>query len=97
MANLQVFPDAGSLWHPGRSARLGLGPKAVLASFGELHPRLARQIGAPVGTVAAEIYLDAIPEPRSGNRARAAFAPQNQLRGAIQDLDAIGRHDAEFA
>jgi phenylalanyl-tRNA synthetase beta chain len=75
VANLQVFPDAGSVWHPGRSARLGLGPKAVLASFGELHPRLARQIGAPAGTVAAEIYLDAIPEPRSGNRARPAFAP----------------------
>jgi phenylalanyl-tRNA synthetase beta chain len=25
--------------------------------------------------VAVEIYLDAIPEPRSGNRARAAYAP----------------------
>jgi phenylalanyl-tRNA synthetase beta chain len=74
-ANLQVFPDAGDVWHPGRSARLGLGPKAILAAFGELHPRLAKEIGAPAGTVAAEIYLDAIPEPRSGNRARSAYAP----------------------
>jgi phenylalanyl-tRNA synthetase beta chain len=72
---LQVFPNAGEVWHPGRSARLGLGPKAILAAFGELHPRLARDIGAPEGAVAAEIYLDAIPEPRSANRARAAYAP----------------------
>jgi phenylalanyl-tRNA synthetase beta chain len=75
VASLQVFPDAGEVWHPGRSARLGLGPKAILAAFGELHPRLAKQIGAPDGAVAAEIYLDAIPEPRSGARARSAYAP----------------------
>jgi phenylalanyl-tRNA synthetase beta chain len=75
VASLQVFPDAGEVWHPGRSARLGLGPKAILAAIGELHPRLAKQIGAPDGAVAAEIYLDAIPEPRSGARARSAYAP----------------------
>jgi phenylalanyl-tRNA synthetase beta chain len=75
VASLQVFPDAGDVWHPGRSARLGLGPKAILAAIGELHPRLAKQIGAPDGAVAAEIYLDAIPEPRSGARARSAYAP----------------------
>ena len=41
VANLQVFADAGPTWHPGRSAKLGLGPKTIVASFGELHPRLA--------------------------------------------------------
>jgi phenylalanyl-tRNA synthetase beta chain len=75
VASLQLFPDAGPTWHPGRSARLGLGPKAVLASFGELHPRLARALDAPSGTVAAEIYLDAIPASRSNGRARAQFKP----------------------
>jgi phenylalanyl-tRNA synthetase beta chain len=75
VANLQVFPDAGPTWHPGRSARLGLGPKAIVASFGELHPRLQKELDAPEGAVAAEIYLDAIPAPRSAGRARAAYAP----------------------
>jgi len=75
VANLQVFPDAGATWHPGRSARLGLGPKTILASFGELHPGLLKRLDAPAGTVAAEIYLDAIPAPRSSDRARAAYAP----------------------
>ncbi|MEO7787181.1 MAG: phenylalanine--tRNA ligase subunit beta [Sphingomicrobium sp.] len=75
VANLSLFPDAGATWHPGRSATLGLGPKTILAAFGELHPRLAKALDAPAGTVAAEIFLDAIPAPRSSGRARAAFAP----------------------
>jgi phenylalanyl-tRNA synthetase beta chain len=75
VGNLQLFMDAGETWHPGRSAKLGLGPKMVLAAFGELHPRVAKALDAPAGTVAAEIYLDAIPAPRSIERARPAFTP----------------------
>jgi phenylalanyl-tRNA synthetase beta chain len=73
--NLQVFPDAGPTWHPGRSATLRFGPKTIVASFGELHPRLQKSLDAPAGAVAAEIYLDAIPQARSAGRARAAYAP----------------------
>ena len=75
VANLQIFPDAGPTWHPGRSARLGLGPKTIVASFGELHPKLQKELDAPPGAVAADIYLDAIPVPRSSGRARVAYAP----------------------
>jgi len=73
--NLQVAADAGPTWHPGRSATLRLGPKTVLAAFGELHPSLQRSLDAPVGAVAAEIYLDAIPASRSAGHARAAYTP----------------------
>jgi phenylalanyl-tRNA synthetase beta chain len=75
VANLQLFQDAGPSWHPGRSATLGLGPKTILGAFGELHPRLAKALDAPAGTIAAEIYLDVIPAPRSSGRTRPAFAP----------------------
>ena len=75
VGNLQIFPDAGPTWHPGRSARLGLGPKTVLAAFGELHPGLMRSLNAPDGAVAAEIYLDAIPPSRSSGRARSRYTP----------------------
>ena len=74
VGNLQLSMGAGETWHPGRSATLGLG-KNVLAAFGELHPRVARALEAPAGTVAAEIYLDAIPAPRSSEHARPAFTP----------------------
>jgi phenylalanyl-tRNA synthetase beta chain len=75
VANLQTVLDAGPVWHPGRSATLRLGPKTVLASFGELHPRLEREHDVPAGAVAAEIYLDAIPEQRQSGRARPPFTP----------------------
>jgi phenylalanyl-tRNA synthetase beta chain len=75
IANLQVIPDAGPTWHPGRSAKLGLGPKTIVAVFGELHPGLVRTLEAPPGAVAAEIYLDAIPVPRSSDHARTAYSP----------------------
>jgi len=75
VANLQVIPDAGPTWHPGRSAKLGLGPKTILAAFGELHPSLAKSLDAPPGAVAAEIYLDAIPAPRASGHARSAYTP----------------------
>ncbi len=81
VASVQLFADAGPTWHPGRSARLGLGPKTILARFGELHPALAKELGAPEGLVAGEIYLDSIPEPRSSDRARARFEP-----AALQSL-----------
>jgi phenylalanyl-tRNA synthetase beta chain len=74
-ANLQVVADAGAVWHPGRSATLRLGPKVVLAAFGELHPRLGRLLDMPEGAVATDIYLDAIPPARSSGRARPAYAP----------------------
>ena len=73
--NLQAIAPAGAVYHPGRSARLCLGPKNALAEFGEVHPAVLRafDLGGPV--VAAEIYLDAIPERRGGGRMRSAYAP----------------------
>ena len=75
VANLQVIPDAGPDWHPGRSAKLGLGPKTIVASFRRASSEVPKLVDAPPGAVAAEIYLDAIPAARSSERARAAFAP----------------------
>jgi phenylalanyl-tRNA synthetase beta chain len=75
IANLQIIPDAGPTWHPGRSAKLGLGPKTIVAAFGELHPGLTRSLDAPAGAVAAELYLDAIPAPRASGRARSQYTP----------------------
>jgi phenylalanyl-tRNA synthetase beta chain len=75
VTNLQVLPDAGPTWHPGRSARFGLGPKTIVAAFGELHPSLTRSLDAPAGAIAAEIYFDAIPAPRSSGPSRQAYSP----------------------
>ncbi len=84
---LQVIGDAGPQFHPGQAATLRLGPKAVLARFGALHPRVlaAFDIAGPV--VAAELFLDGIPQRKSagGQFARAPYAPP-ALQPVLRDF-----------
>src|SRR3546814_2994202 len=65
----------GAIWHPGQSATLRLGPKAMLAEFGALHPALTRHFDVDGPVIAVQIFLDAIPAKRASGPARAAFAP----------------------
>ena len=71
---LQVYKDAPDYFHPGRSGALKLGPKNTLAVFGELHPRTLSELDIEGPIVAFEIYLDALPEPKSkGGRSKGAL------------------------
>ncbi len=51
-------------WHPGRSARLQLGPKTIVAEFGQLHPAILKALDADGPMYGFTIDLDAIPEPK---------------------------------
>jgi len=73
--NLQALSPAGPVYHPGRSVRLCLGPKNVLAECGELHPAILKAFDLAGPVVAAELYLDAIPAKRATARTRDAYAP----------------------
>ncbi|MDB5494522.1 MAG: pheT [Phenylobacterium sp.] len=59
-----VQGHASPWWHPGRSARLQLGPKNVVAEFGEVHPRILKALDADGPMLAFEVTLEAIPEPK---------------------------------
>ena len=62
---LQVVQGQSSpWWHPGRSARLQLGPKTVVAEFGELHPSVVKTLDAQGPLYAFELNLDTLPEPK---------------------------------
>jgi phenylalanyl-tRNA synthetase beta chain len=73
--NLQVLGGAPGVYHPGRSGRLSLGPKNALAEFGELHPAALRAFDLSGPAVAAEIFLDAVPQKRSSGPMRDRYAP----------------------
>jgi phenylalanyl-tRNA synthetase beta chain len=64
MAAVQVTADAPGFYHPGRSGVLRQGPKVVLATFGELHPKVRSALDIPGAAVAFEVFLDAIAEPK---------------------------------
>jgi len=64
-ASLQTVQEgAPPWWRPGRYARLQLGPKAQIASFGEIHPRVLKALDVEGPIFAFEIALEAIPEPK---------------------------------
>ena len=73
--NLQVFGEAGAAWHPGQSGTLRLGPKAVLAAFGMVHPSVLKAFDLDGPAAAVELYLDAIPAKRATGFMRPAYAP----------------------
>ena len=84
----QITRDAPAWYHPGRSGTLRLGPKTVLAHFGEMHPATLKALDVAAPVAAFEVFLDALPAaedeeprqaaPRSGRS--AAGAPRLRLR-----------------
>jgi phenylalanyl-tRNA synthetase beta chain len=72
-ARLQSARRAPAWFHPGRSAVLTLGP-AVLAAFGEVHPRILRALDVKGPVVALTVHPAAIPAPKARGAARPALA-----------------------
>ncbi|MBY8916553.1 phenylalanine--tRNA ligase subunit beta [Nitratireductor sp. L1-7-SE] len=62
---LQIVAEAPAWYHPGRSGTIRLGPKIVLAAFGEIHPRTLEALDAEGPICGFEVFLDAIPEPKA--------------------------------
>jgi phenylalanyl-tRNA synthetase beta chain len=61
----QVTADAPAWYHPGRSGALRLGPKNVLAFFGELHPRVLAAFDLTGPVAAFEVMLETLPAPKA--------------------------------
>ena len=70
----QVARAAPAWFHPGRSGVLRLGPKTVLAVFGEIHPEVLAALDVAGPAAAFEVYLDAL--PRDKKKASCQAGPQ---------------------
>jgi phenylalanyl-tRNA synthetase beta chain len=73
-----ITQGAPAWYHPGRSGTIAMGPK-VIAQFGELHPKILAAFDLKMPAAGFEIFLDAIPEPKSQGKnkgkAKPLFAP----------------------
>ena len=67
---LMLDRETSGWLHPGRSARLKLGPKLVLAEFGEVHPRALSALDVKGPAAAFWVALDAAPAPKAKGKAR---------------------------
>jgi phenylalanyl-tRNA synthetase beta chain len=84
---LQVVAGGPDFLHPGRSARLQMGPRNPVGLFGELHPRTLDAMGASGPFAVFEIILDVLPAPK---------AKPTKARGPL-DLPALMPLDRDFA
>ncbi len=69
-AKAQVTRDAPAWYHPGRSGTLRLGPKTILAHFGEVHPATLKELDVAAPVAAFEVFLDALPAQKAKSRAK---------------------------
>ncbi|TFF25429.1 phenylalanine--tRNA ligase subunit beta [Jiella endophytica] len=61
---LMIEAPASDWYHPGRSGRIKLGPKVVIAEFGEFHPRVLKTLDVSGPLCGFEVFLDRVPEPK---------------------------------
>jgi phenylalanyl-tRNA synthetase beta chain len=61
---VQVTRDAPDWYHPGRSGTIRLGPKIILAYFGELHPGILGKLQLSGSAAGFELFIDNLPEPK---------------------------------
>lgn len=84
-AKAQILRDTSPWFHPGRSGKICLGPKKVLAQFGELHPKVLKEMGVKGTAMAFTVYLEEAPLPRGSKVARSAFFT-NDLQAVERDF-----------
>jgi phenylalanyl-tRNA synthetase beta chain len=62
---LQVEAGGPAWYHPGRSGTIKLGPKVVLGTFGEFHPKTLEALDAAGPLCGFEVFIDVVPEPKA--------------------------------
>jgi phenylalanyl-tRNA synthetase beta chain len=82
-AKVQILRGVQGWWHPGRSGKICLWPKMVLAVFGELHPKVLAEMGVKGPAVAFTLWSDEVPQPKKKTSTRPAME--------ISDLQAVER------
>ncbi len=82
-AKVQILRGARDWWHPGRHGMICLGPKKVLGIFGELHPKVLREMDVKGPAMAFTLFPAEIPLPRNQTANKGALA--------LNDLQAVER------
>jgi phenylalanyl-tRNA synthetase beta chain len=60
-SKLQIVSGGPDWYHPGRSGKIQLGPKNVIGTFGELHPKILDQLKVDGPICAFEITIENVP------------------------------------
>jgi phenylalanyl-tRNA synthetase beta chain len=59
--SLQISQGARDWWHSGRAGTIKMGPKNVIAEFGEIHPRILKAMDLDGPILAFELFVSDLP------------------------------------
>ncbi|SMX45264.1 phenylalanine--tRNA ligase subunit beta [Actibacterium lipolyticum] len=93
-AKAQIMRNVPEYWHPGRSGAICLGPKKVLAVFGELHPKVLNAMDVKGPAVGFSIYVEQPPFPKKKSATRAALNASD-LQAVERDFAFVVGADVE--
>ncbi|MFT4742300.1 MAG: phenylalanyl-tRNA synthetase beta chain [Yoonia sp.] len=93
-AKVQIMRGSDAWWHPGRHGKICLGPKKVLGVFGELHPKVLREMDIKGPAVAFVLYPGDVPLPKKKSTARPALQATN-LQAVDRDFAFVVDGDVE--
>ncbi|PWJ12443.1 phenylalanine--tRNA ligase subunit beta [Jannaschia seohaensis] len=82
-AKAQILRGVDEWWHPGRSGKICLGPKKVLAVFGEIHPKVLRAMDVKGPAMGFTIWPEEVPFPKAAGTSKGALT--------LSDLQAVER------
>jgi len=82
-AKVQILRGAREWWHPGRHGMICLGPKKVLGVFGEIHPKILREMDVKGPVVGFTIWPAEVPLPRNAGASKGALE--------LKDLQPVDR------
>ncbi len=93
-AKVQILRGADDSWHPGRHGKICLGPKKVLGIFGEVHPKVLREMGIKGTAVAFTIWPGEVPLPKNATTTRGALSGTD-LQAVERDFAFVVDADVE--
>ncbi|MFV0293460.1 MAG: phenylalanine--tRNA ligase subunit beta [Paracoccus sp. (in: a-proteobacteria)] len=89
----QIDRKLDGWWHPGRAGNIQLGPNR-LATFGEVHPKVLREMDVKGPVVAFTIHIPNIPLPKASAASRPALNASD-LQTVERDLAFVVDHGVE--
>jgi len=94
---VQIMAGGPDWYHPGRCGTIQLGPKLVLATFGELHPITLDALDISGPLCGFEVFLDAIPQARKKPTRTKPPLELSDLQAVKRDFAFVVAHTTHAA
>jgi len=83
---IEAVAGAPDWYHPGHSGILRLGPKMIIAHFGDIHPRVLKDMDVKGPITAFEIFFDNLPKVKEKKSKARPYLDLPQLHTVDRDF-----------